>query len=430
VLTRPDRARGELDHLWPEALPGGHSVLFTIEAAAGGLDAAQIAVLDLQTGAQKVLIRGGSHAHYLASGHLMYTVAGTLRAVAFDLGRLETRGTPVPVVPEVASTPEGGVFAVAAADGVLVYVAGSGVAPPRTLVWVDRNGKETPIATPPRAYVYPRLSPDGTRVALYVNDQERDLWLWDLARSTLTRVTFDPALDIRQAWTPDGRRLLFSSERTGVRNLFAQAADGTGAVERVTDSPNFQDMTTVSPDGTRLIFDETTTKTGVDILQMPLDGTRRATPLVQTQFNEQNGILSPDSRWLAYEADNSGRPEVYVRPFPDVGSGTSQVSTGGGTRPLWARNGQELFYLTPTGALMRVGVERGSSWKATTPSMVLQASEGAFRVPGANAGRTYDISPDGRRFLMIKASAEGVTPPRIVVVQNWTEELKRLVPTN
>jgi serine/threonine-protein kinase len=324
------------------------------------------------------------------------------------------------------------VGAVASANGVLVYVAGSGAGPQRTLMWVDRQGQETPIVAPPRAYVYPRLSPDGTRVALFVNDQERDIWLWDLARRTLTRVTFDPAVDIYNEWTPDGGRLVFSSERAGVRNLFAQAADGTGAIERMTESPNTQNASAVSPDGTRLIFAETTTETGVDILQMSLNGARRVTPLLQTQFNEQNGILSPDGRWLAYEADNSGQLEVYVRPFPEVSSGNSQVSTGGGTRPLWARNGQELFYLSPTGALMRVGVERGPSWRATTPSMVLQASEGAFRVPYQNLGRTYDISPDGRRFLMIKtaSSAEGATPPQIIVVQSWFEELKRLVPTN
>jgi serine/threonine-protein kinase len=153
---------------------------------------------------------------------------------------------------------------------------------------------------------------------------------------------------------------------------------------------------------------------------------------VHTPSTERNGVISPDGRWLAYEADNSGQFEVYVRPFPEVRSGNSQVSTGGGTRPLWARNGQELFYLSPTGALMRVGVERGPSWTATTPSMVLQESEEAFRVPSANPGRTYDISPDGRRFLMIRtaSSAEGATPPQIIVVQNWFEELRRLVPTN
>jgi len=340
VLTRPDRAQGEIDHVWPEALPGGRLKLFTIAAAGSGLDAAQIAVLDLQTGIKKVLVRGGSHAHYVASGHLVYAAAGTLRAVGFDLDSLEARGTPVPVVPDAMTTVVGGVNAVVAANGVLAYMPGGGNArsPQRTLVWVDRQGQEAPIGAPPRTYTYTRLSPDGTRVALCIADQEQDVWIWDLARSTLTRLTFDPGLDNHNAWTPDGRRVIFSSERGGARNLYGQAADGTDTVERLTESPNLQNITSVSPHG----------------------------------------------RWLAYEANNSGQFEVYVRPFPDVNSGTWQVSTGGGTRPLWARSGQELFYL----------------------------------------------SPDGRRFLMIKtAGAEtGAAPPSIVVVQHWGEELKAKIP--
>ena len=165
-------------------------------------------------------------------------------------------------------------------------------------------------------------------------------------------------------------------------------------------------------------------------MQVELDGTHRVTPLVQSPFAERNGIVSPDGRWLAYEANDSGRFEIYVRPFPDVNSGHWQVSTAGGTRPLWARNGQELFYVSPTGALMRVGVERGPSWAATTPTMLVK--EGYFTIPGGNPGRTYDISPDGQRFLMIKEGGgtdQTAAPPQIIVVQHFDEELKRLVPT-
>jgi serine/threonine-protein kinase len=249
VLTRPDRAQGEVDHLWPEMLPDGRSVLFTITAVSGGLDAAQVAVLDLQTGTRKVLVRGGSHAHYSPNGlgspkrgereggYLVYAAAGTLRAVAFDLARLETRGTPVPVVPDVVTTTNGGVDAVVAGDGTLAYVSGGVGGTQRTLAWMDRQGRETPIPAPARAYVYPQLSPDGTRVAVNALDQESDIWVWDLGRTTFTRVTFDPSLDAYPVWTPDGHRLIFSSERAGGRNLFWQAADGTGAVERLTESP-------------------------------------------------------------------------------------------------------------------------------------------------------------------------------------------------
>ena len=196
ILTRPDRAHGEANHIWPELLPGGGAVLFTIAAVTGGLDAAQVAVLDLQTGTRTILVRGGSHAHYVPSGHLIYGAAGTLRAVAFDLARLETRGTPVLAIPDVVTTPAGGVDAVVAGDGTLAYVLGGGGVGggQRTLVWVDRQGRETPIPAPAREYFQPRLSPDGTRVAVSALDQELDIWVWDLARTALTRVTFDPGL--------------------------------------------------------------------------------------------------------------------------------------------------------------------------------------------------------------------------------------------
>ena len=428
VLTRPDRAQGEADHFWPEMLPGGRAVLFTITSLTGGLDVAQVAVLDLQTGARRILVRGGSHAHYVSSGHLVYAAAGTLRAVPFDLARLETRGTPVTVVPDVVTTIKGGMNAVVAGDGTLAYVLGTVEGTPRTLMWVDRQGRETPIPAPPRPYLLPALSPDGTRVAVFVNDQERDLWLWDLGRTTLTRLTSTPGVDVVQVWTPDSRRLIFTSERAGVRNLFWQAADGAGAVERLTESPDTQYPTGVSADGRRLIFTDESPTTANDVMAIELDATRRVTPLVQSPFTERNGIISPDGRWLAYEANDSGPFEVYVRPFPEVNSGRWLVSTAGGTRPIWVRSGQELIYVSPTGALMGVGVARGPSWAATTPTLVVK--EGYFT--NLNWwGRSYDISPDGQRFLMIKeGGADGTAAPAsIIVVQHWVEELKRLVPT-
>jgi serine/threonine protein kinase/Tol biopolymer transport system component len=431
VLRRPNRAGGEADHLWPEFLPDGEAVLFTITPTVGGLDAAAVAVLDLRTGAQTVLVRRGSHAHYVRSGHLVYAAGGTLLAVPFDLARRAVVGSPVPVVSPVVSTQYGAVDAAVAADGTLVYMPVGAAADERRLVWVDRQGREEPIASPPRAYVYPRLAPDGTRLALLIGAGDDDVWLWDLVRAALTRVTFEPGQDTFPVWTPDSRRLLFSSERAGARSLFGQAADGTGGTERLTESRNMQNLTAISPDGARLVFTENVPGTGEDVMTVPLSGERRATPLVQTPFVERNGEVSPDGRWLAYQANDSGQFEIYVRPFPDVTTGHWQVSTGGGTRPLWARNGQELFYLAPTGALMRVGVERGNSWAGTPPVKLLEGRY--FAGAGGRAvGRTYDVSPDGRRFLMIKPGSgidSAAAPASLVVVQNWVEELKRLVPT-
>jgi serine/threonine-protein kinase len=276
----------------------------------------------------------------------------------------------------------------------------------------------------------PSVSGDGTHAAVNVtSDQNANVWLWDLVRSTLTRVTSGPADNTFPVLTPNGRRVVFSSDRAGVRNLFSQATDGTGAVERLTESPNPQIPSAVSADGARVVFTERSTDTGWDVLALSLDGKHQVTPLVKTPFDERNGIMSPDGRWLAYEANDSGSFEIYVRPFPDVNSGHWQVSTSGGTQPLWARNGQELFYVAPDGALMRVGVTRGPTWTAGAPTKVLEGRYVA-RVPGGNFPRNYDIAPDGQRFLMVKAVGTDATsaPLQIIVVQHFDEELKRLVP--
>jgi serine/threonine-protein kinase len=399
-------------------------VLFTIVPLAGGIENAQIAVLDLESRSHKVIVRGGGDAHYLSSGHLVYGVAGTLQAVAFDLNRLETIGAPVAVVPQIQMTNQGGAVFDVAQDGTLVYVAEGTPTAARTLVWVDRQGREEGVPASPREYLYPRLSPDGKRIAVTVVDQEVSIWLWD---RRLTRLTAGPGSDSYHAWMPDGHRVLFSSERAGARNLFLQSADGPGKAERLTESPNLQSVVSVSPDGTRAVFHEL--RRSYDLMLLRLDQNRRVEALLQAPFNEWNGEISPDGHWLAFEADESGRSGIYVRPFPDVNSGRWEVSAGGGTRPLWARDGRELFYLSDDGALMSVPIEQGDTWRAGAPTKVLET-----RYLGTNSGglgRTYDVSPDGRRFLMIKAGAasgrSGASPP-IIVVQNWFEELQRLVP--
>jgi serine/threonine-protein kinase len=430
VLTRPDRARGEAGHWWPEVLPGGRAVLYTVTTTSGGLEAASLAVLDLQSGRSTILLRGGSHAQYSPSGHLVYAAAaGTLSAVGFDPIRRAVVGTATPVVPQVLTTPMGAVEAGLARDGTLVYVASSaGSGSARILVWVDRQGRETPLAAPPRGYGLPRVSPDGTSIAMAVLEKNVNIWRWDLARAMLTRLTLDPAEDTSPIWLPDGRRVVFRSNRAGASNLFSQATDGTGTVERLTESPNVQIPSAVSPDGTRLVLTELSPTSGWDVMALRLDGSHQLLPLVQTSFNERNGIVSPDGRWLAYDANDSGSFEIYVRRFPDVNSGHWQVSTGGGAQPLWAPSGQELFYFAPGGALMRVVGAGELAWTAGAPTKML---EGRYLTsPRGGFGRNYDISADGQRFLMTKAAATDATgaPPQIVVVEHFDEDLKRLVP--
>ncbi len=274
----------------------------------------------------------------------------------------------------------------------------------------------------------PRISPDGTRVALDIRDREDDLWIWDFARKTMTRLTFWEGWDGYIVWTPDGRRIIFSSTRSGDNDLFWKAADGTAATEQLTDSPNDQYPYSLSPDGKQLVYREATAEGGNDLHLLSLEGERSSEALLATEFGELNGEISPDGRWLAYQSNESGQHEVYVRPFPNVYDGRWPISTGGGTRPLWAPNGRELFYLAPGGHLMVVPVQTDSSFTAGIAEVLF--AESYFAGTSTSPGRTYDISPDGRRFLMIKESEDDASAPlSMTVVLNWFEELKARVPT-
>jgi serine/threonine-protein kinase len=443
ALPPTDRNDGSgSSYLWPEFLPGGQALLVTIiEAGTGGnLNQAQIAVLDLRTNTLTVLLRGGTHAHYVSPGYLVYDVGGALYAVGFDLVRLRLVGTPVPVADGVFTTAFGGMDAVVAGNGTLVYVPGSAVqlgGIQRSLVWVGRDGREEPVANVPlRTYVYPRLSPDGTQIALDIRDQDQDIWIWSFQRQTLTRFTFDAALDAQPVWTPDGRRLIWISQRP--LNIYWQASDGTGTRERLTSGSFEQRPSTVTPDGTRLLFAEDNTPgvatgTSRDLFVLPLTGDRKPTRLMQTTFDERNGEVSPDGRWLAYQSNESGQFQIFVRPFPAVDTGRWQLSSAGGQQPEWARNGRELFYLGSDGALMTVSVTTTSGSGGFTASTPVKLLEPRYYTAAGenNLGRTYDVSPDGRRFLMIKdvGNDQATVQRNLVVVQHFDEMLNRLVPT-
>ncbi len=427
VLTRPNPEQGVSDHIFPEAIPGTQQILFTIISADGHLETAQLAVFDLQKRTQKTVLSGGFDAHYVSSGHLLFGVAGTLRAVGFDANRLEVSGTPVSVIPQMVTSTWGAADFDVADDGTLAYVHGTAGGQLHTLAWVDRQGREQPIsALPPRAYLYARLSPDGTRIALDIRDQDNDIWIWDLARETLKRLTTDPTLDRMPVWAGNSQIIFSSARSSPLGNLYRQSADGTTDPERLTQSQNFQVPASMSPDGTQLVFTET--RTTRDLMLMQLD-TGRARPLLSTQFNEQNGYISQSGRWLAYESDESGQFQIYVRPFPEVNGGLWQVSTGGGTQPMWGRDGQELLYVAPGGALMSVRIEPGAVWKSGTPATIIDGKY-FYGSPEGVFGRTYDASSDGSRFLMLKQAGDSArnVPPQVVIVQNWLEELKQRVP--
>jgi serine/threonine-protein kinase len=426
VLTRPDTAKGETNHLSPFALPGGRAVLFTIVATSSD---PQVAVVDLKSGRQETVIRGGAHPVYAHSGHLVYAALGALRAVRFDPMKLKVLSDPVPVMDDVTMGRNAADFSVSS-SGTLVYVPGSeNAGNARTLAWIDRTGREEAIKTAPRGFLSVHLSPDDTRIAVSAAEQSNpDVWIVDLARGLTTRLTFDPGADTNPVWTPNGRWLTFRSTRGAAPNIFRRAADGTGEDERLTTSPNSQIPMAFSPDGSRLVFLEAVPKTGMDLFVMPSDGKGPAQPLVQTPFGDTNADLSPDGRWLVYQSNESGRNEVYVRPFPNTGSGGRWlVSSNGGTAPAWARTGTEIFYVEPGSSLMAVPVRTDPTFSPGTPTKVVDAG---FFVTSPN--RTYDVSRDGRRVLVIKnpqAERTGnLTPASMIVVVNWDQELKARLP--
>ena len=425
-LTSPDHGQG--DHMWPEILPGGEAVLFTMIGAS--VENAQIAVLSLDSGETKVLIPGGSNPRYAPTGHIVYGVGGTLRAVGFDLDELEVTSAPVPVLEGVFTKNSGAANFGIAKNGSLAYVAGpqrSDVE--RTLVWVDREGREEALAAEPRAYTYPRISPDGTRLALDVRDQEQDIWIWDFARETLTRLTFNPESDYYPTWTPDGLQVAFGSAREGQFNVYWKAADGTGTVEQLTESGSTVMPQTFSADGTQLVFRENSgSGVSLGVRSMDADGTSES--LLATEFNEMNAEFSPDGDWLAYQSNASGQPEIYVRPFPDVDAGRWQISRGGGIQPLWGPAGRELFYLSPGSQLTAVSFDTNPF--AIGNAEVVFAQTYVSHGGGVAQGRSYDVSPDGKRFLMIKeGDPSGETEStQVILVQNWLDELKRLVPVD
>ena len=379
VLTKPDSERGDRDHLWPEFLPGGGAVLFTIYPAIGGPDNAQVAVLDLKTGTSKVLVRGGSHAHYVPTGHLVYGVAGTLRAVPFDLERLEPTGTPAPVLEGVWTTPLGAANFAVAANGSLVYVAG--LARPfsrNTIASVDRQGRVSPLpGVPPDLYRDVRVSPNGTRLALATRT---DVSTYEFDRATLSRLTTDPAEDRSPLWTSDGQRIVFTSRRAGYLELFSRQADGTGADERLLSrAKNLIDLHADgwSPDGSHVLFTEVSPASPINqcaIGETPIERSSDVRVLVKSDFCNQFSALSPNGLWMAYQSNVSGREEIYVERYPELGS-RQPISTDGGVRPLWSRNGRELFFGGLDGRQMFVvPVQSGTTLVAGRPQVLFEAA--------------------------------------------------------
>ena len=426
----------------PHVLPGSRALLYAELSTDGS---SQLKAVSLADAAHHVVASDVAGATYTPTGHLLLQqltrpTAGrpgprttTLLAAPFDAERLELTRAPVPVIPNAGSSAW-------SADGTLLYTADTddGAAERRRrLVWIDRNGREDPVPTPPRAYSTPRISPSGDRIALDVIDDggSADIVVHDLAREVSNRLTFE-GWNINPLWSPDGRSVVFTSVEDDGFGLFRKAADGTGQAERLTASQPVVQMVADWAGGPgTLVVVHAAGMTTADIHLLPLDGDRVSQPLIATAVVETLPEVSPDGRWIAYQSNESGRWAIYVRPFPNVDEGKWQVSPGAGFSPVWAADGRELFYVAPRPngmAMMAVGY-------ASDPTFTPSRPERLFGMPGGieidTPFRQWDVAPDGERFVMLRETEEDATgndpregPAELVYVGNWFTELVELVP--
>jgi serine/threonine-protein kinase len=429
-LIKVDRAKametGTPDH--PQILPDGKTVLLTNSFGDPNI-ATQILAQSLESGERKVLIKGGNSASYLPTGHLVYVfgiddIAG-ISAVPFDIHKLEVTGEPTPVL-------EGQVMSAVSDSGTLVYIPGrlsARAANQYTLVWVDQKGNEVPIAAPANDYRYPRISPDGTKVATSIfADAKRDIWIWDLVRETPMRLTFD-GVSACPLWSPDGNRIAFDSTRE--KAICWKAANGTGGDEKlgsITGQGLFSPWS-LSGDGKTLVTLSRDMATNLDIGVMSIEGDRKWKPLLNQKYDETAVTISPDGHWMAYESNESGQYEIYVRPFPEVNAGKWPISTKGGRAPLWSPDGRKLFYRNGDAA-MAVAIEPGPAFKPGKSEVLFR---GPYVPRTGQEPHPWDISRDGR-FLMMKRvqptekAPAAKAPRKISIVVNWFEELKQRVP--
>jgi len=439
TLLVPD-ASTETFFVHPEFLPDGGAVLFTATSAA--LLPLNISVFSLRTGERTTLIEGGGTARYFEPGYLVYAQGGGLLAVPFDVSSPAIAGSPVKVVQAATGSPYHPQLAHfdVSTDGTLVYVAGASTDATEQLAWVDRDGQIEEVPLPDRrsgiGLMGIRVSPDGTRVAFWSSDPTQggsalsgDIWLYDLARGTLTRMSSDSLEQFWVLWDPDGTRLVFTAGNatSGNLGLYSQPADATTPAERLTtvDAPRWQQPYSVTADGSVLLFQESSQGTNFDIWALPLRAGGASRPVIETPDEEYHPAISPDGRWLAYVSTESGQEEVYLTDYPERRR-RWLVSAAGGTGPVWRPDGRELFYsksVEGQTAVVAVRVEASPELVLTRPETLF---EGRFAAP-IRFGRTYDLSPDGRRFLMVRLPDMGAVLKRLTVVLNWGDEVKRLV---
>ena len=415
---------GETSHRWPSMLPDGNTLLF---AAARGADftSSRIFVQSLRTGERTALV-DGTYPRYSPTGHILFARNATLFALPFDLGTLKATGSAAPVINDLAMNPTTGAALFAfSANGVLVYRARGGDTG-RAMLWVDRTGLEADAApSERRAFLQPRLSPDGRRIAVTVGETatERDLWLYDVQRRTMTRLTFESGEDETAVWNADGTRIAFSAARTGQpRSIFAMPPDDPAGVRQLATTRYITHLGSWAPDGAALVWTDFDPATGGDIRVLRMDGSGAVRDFATGPYDQRGPVFAPNGRWIAYTSNETGRDEVYVQAYPGPG-GKSQISTAGGSQPVWSRDGKELFYRGER-QLFAVNVELSPRFSAGERRRLFADT---YEIEHRD-DRNYDVSLDGKRFLMLKVDRPS-SSAQLVVVLNWFEELSsRMAP--
>jgi eukaryotic-like serine/threonine-protein kinase len=428
-LTTIDKSQGETGHLLPSFLPDGRHFIYhrsSTEAGDHGIFIGSLGVKPEQQSSQR-LLESDFGAAYVASsdpglGQLLFVRDGALMTQPFDAHHLELKGEPATIISQVGTFREFGFFS-ASANDVLVYRTGGG-GEAYQLTWLDREGKILGKAGKPGVYSGPALSPDGTRAAVSesadVQNAKNDLWLVDFSRGTTTRFTFGSSATQDPVWSPDGKRIVFPVERDGIYDLYQKPASGAEDEALLLKSGDSKYPSSVSRDGRFLLYFANNPKTKYDLWVLPLDGSAKPFPFLQTESNEIDGHFSPNGQWVAYASDESGRYEIYVRRFspdtPSAAGGKWQISYNGGSEPRWSTDGRELYYLSPDWKLMVVEITTGPLFQPGTPKLLFQAPQQS----GLTAG---DYTVDGKHFLFLAPAEQGDAPFTVVV--NWQADLKK-----
>jgi serine/threonine-protein kinase len=414
-VTRLDRARGEISHRWPQVLPGGKAVMFTMWTGPGQ-DEKHVAAQRLDSGQRVTVVQAGQTGRYVASGHLIYARADELFAIRFNRDSLQTTGQAVRLVDSVLIGNQGAHFD-ASESGDLVRVPGDPRRLDRRLVWVTRNGGVEPVSAPVRPYAGTvAISPDGRFAAVDVLEESINIWVYDFSRGTLTPLIKGNGSSQVPRWTPDGTRIVYRGTRLGSRTLWWAPVSQPAAEQRLTES--WATPSGWSNDGKWLLY-----LSQGGIWMVPVAEAGKPRPVLESPASVAHPRLSPDGRWLAYTSNVSGRIEVFVQPFPGPGPRV-QISTNFGSEPVWSPDGRELFYLDRDTQLMVVDITTKPTFKAGLPRVLVR---GRYMF-NSNPAAGYDVSPDGRRFLRVQPLHPDPPTNQINVVLNWFEELRRVLP--